>query len=58
MINFNRKQKRQKAAEERQEKRGKLTDAQQLALLDKMGHRAVKERAKLQARIEKSNSNS
>ena len=38
---------RRDAAEDRQAERNKLTSKQQLAKLDKLGHRAAKERARL-----------
>jgi hypothetical protein len=48
-----RKKLRRKEAEARQAERAKLSDAQQLGWLDANGYRALKERARLTARIAK-----
>lgn len=47
-----RKQQRRREAEERQEARNKRSPAEQLARLNKLGHRAESERARLEAQIE------
>ncbi len=47
-----RRQQRRREAEERQAARNKRTPGEQLARLNKLGHRAVRERAKLEALLD------